>query len=60
MAGRVGDGHLGRIFHQQVKVIILPIHLDYLRLEVGADLGEEGAQPLDGVAIEHSTAVFPH
>jgi hypothetical protein len=29
-----------------------------LRLEVSADLGEDHAQPVDGVAVEHVTAVF--
>ncbi len=41
-------------------MIALIIHLDQLRLEVGAGLGEDGAQAADGVAIEHSAAIFRH
>ncbi|CDW92735.1 conserved hypothetical protein [Thiomonas sp. CB2] len=52
--------HLGRILDQQMHMIVLSIHLDQLRLEIGAGFGKEGAQALDGVAIEHSVAVFRH
>src|SRR5690606_39836376 len=54
----IGDSHLGRVFHKQVNVIVLAVHLDQLRLEVGADLGEDRAQPVDGVAIEYPAAIF--
>ena len=40
----VGDGDLGRVLHQQVDMIILAVHLDQLRLEVGADPGEDRPQ----------------
>lgn len=29
-------------------------------MEIGADLSEDGTQPTDGVAIEHSAAIFRH
>lgn len=29
-----------------------------VRLEVGADLAEDGAKPVDGAAVEHSVAIF--
>ena len=41
-------------------MIVLAVHFDQLRLEVGAGLGEDGAQPTEDVAIEHSEAVFRH
>ena len=56
----VGDGNLGRIFDQQADVIVLSVHLDQLRFEIGLDVGEDVAQALDGVTIEHSAAIFRH
>jgi hypothetical protein len=41
-------------------MVVLAVHLDQLRLKVGADLGEDDSQPLNGVAIEHSAAIFRH
>jgi len=41
-------------------MIVLAIHLDQLRLEVCAGIGEYDAQPVDGVAIEHFVAIFHH
>ena len=41
-------------------MVVLSVHLNQLRLEVGAGLVEDGAKPLDGIAIEHSAAVFRH
>ncbi|AKX50278.1 hypothetical protein AKN89_01330 [Thiopseudomonas alkaliphila] len=41
-------------------MIVLAVHFDQLRLEVGAGLGEDGAQQTEGVAIEHSAVVFRH
>ena len=38
----------------------LAIRLHQLRLEVHADLGEDGSQPVDCVAIEHPATVFRH
>ena len=37
------DGHLRLVFHEQVNVIVLAIHFDQLRLEVGADFGKDCA-----------------
>lgn len=55
-----GDGYLWRIFNQQVDMIVLAIHLDQLRPEVCTGIGEYDAQPIDGVAVEHSAAIFSH
>lgn len=41
-------------------MIVLAVHLDQLRLEIGAGLGEDVAQPVDGIAVEHSAAVLRH
>ncbi|TQN75901.1 UNVERIFIED_ORG: hypothetical protein FHU00_4958 [Citrobacter freundii] len=43
-----------------VDMIVFAIHLDQLRLEVCADIGEYDAQPVDGVAVEHFVALFRH
>jgi putative transposase len=39
-------------------MIVFAVHLDQLSLEIGADLGEDGAQPVDGIAIEHFAAIL--
>ncbi len=41
-------------------MVVPAVHLDQLRLEVSADLGEDHAQPVDGVAIKHAAAIFRH
>ncbi|GAA5091352.1 hypothetical protein GCM10023337_17130 [Paenalcaligenes hermetiae] len=41
-------------------MIILAVHLNELRLKVGADLGKDRPQPVDGVAVEHITAILRH
>ena len=56
----VGDGDLGRVLDQQMHVIVLAVHLDQLRLEVGAGLGEDDAQPVDGIAVEHPATILRH
>lgn len=43
-----------------MHVINLALHLDQLRLEVGANPIEYRAQSVDGVAIEYSATVFRH
>ena len=45
---------------KQVHMIVLAVHRDQLRLEVGAGLGEDGSRAGDGVAIEHRAANFDH
>src|SRR5690606_10362386 len=54
----VGNGDLGRVLDQQMHVIVFAIHLDQFSLEIGADLGEDGAQPVDSISIEHSAAIL--
>ena len=41
-------------------MIVLAVHLNQLRLEVGADLGEDHSQPVDGVAVEYVAAILSH
>lgn len=55
-----GDGHLGGIGHEEVDVVVLAVHLDEFPLEVAANLGEGGSEALDGVAVEHLSAIFGH
>src|SRR5690554_3768425 len=44
--------HLRRILNQKMNLIVLAVHLDQARLEVGTDLGEDAAQGINGRAIE--------
>lgn len=41
-------------------MIVLAVHLDQMRLVIGADLGEDVAQPVDGIVVEPSAAVLRH
>jgi hypothetical protein len=41
-------------------MIVLAVHLNQLRFEVGADLGEDRSQSVDGVTVEHVATVFRH
>jgi len=50
MFRRVGD--------EQVYVFSLAIHLDKLRLEVGANLLEDGPKPIDSISVEHLSSIF--
>ena len=50
------NGHLRRIFHQQVNMIISAVHADQGGLEVGTDLGKDRTKSLDGIAVERLQA----
>ena len=39
-------------------MIVLAVHLEQLCLEVGADLGEDRAQPFKGIVVKHAGAVL--
>ena len=41
-------------------MIVLTVHLDQLRLEIGADLAEDHTETVDGIAIEYPAAIFRH
>ncbi len=41
-------------------MIVFAIHLDQFRIEVRADLGEDAAQVVDGVTVQHLASVFGH
>ncbi len=55
-----GDRDLGRILHQQMRMIVLAVHLHQRGLEVQAHAAEDAAQRIDGRAVEHLAAVFRH
>lgn len=55
-----GYRHFRRIADQQMHMVVLPVHLDQLRLKVSTDLGEQFAQPVDGCRIKHFAAIFRH
>lgn len=55
-----GYSDLRRVLHQQVNMTVPAVHLDQLRPEIGAGPGEDVAQPVDGIAVEHSAAVLRH
>lgn len=52
--------HLGRIVHQQVHMVIFPIHLNQLRLEIHADRGKDTAHIIEYGGSENAAAVFGH
>lgn len=54
------SGRRGAVLDQQMHMIILAVHLDQLRLEIGTGLGEDDAQSVDGVAVEHFATVLRH
>lgn len=54
------DGNLGVVLHKKVDVVFLAVALHHLRLEVIGYAPEVFAQPLDGVAIKHTSPVFGH
>ena len=56
----LGDLHLGRVAHQQMDIIVFPVHLDELGLEVLADLPEDHFQLLQVLCSEHTASVFRH
>lgn len=41
-------------------MVIFTIHLDQLRVKVGTRRSKDGAQPVDGVGIEHVAPIFRH
>ena len=48
------NGHLRRIFHQQVNMIISAVHADQGGLEVGTDLGKDSLVARIGMETEFS------
>ncbi len=48
------------MLNQQMDMIVLSVHLDQVCLEIGADLGEDHTQPIDGAAIEHAAVTLRH
>ena len=51
-------GYLGRVVHQQMNMIVPAVHLDHLRLEIGADRGEDLAHVVPHRLGEHMATVF--
>ena len=43
-----------------MNMVVFAVHLDEMRIEVSADIPEDSAKPLDGIAIKHFTAIFRH
>ena len=41
-------------------MVVFAIHLDEMRIEVSADIAEDGTKSLHGIAIEHFTTIFRH
>jgi len=46
------------VVDEQVYVFGFAVHLDQLRLEVGANLLEDGFEPLNGVSVEYFFSIF--
>jgi hypothetical protein len=41
-----------------MNVVVFAIHLDQLRLEIVADLGEDGTKASDGISVQCPISVF--
>jgi len=46
------------IVHQQMNVVVFAIHLDQLRLEIVADIGEDGTKASDSISVKYPISVF--
>jgi hypothetical protein len=53
-----GDCHSGRVFHEQVHVVVFTVHLHQRGVRVGADVGEDGAQDVDSLSVEYTAAIL--
>src|SRR6266702_6415450 len=53
-----GDSHFGRVFHEQVDVVVFAVHLHQRGVRVRADVGEDAAQEVDSLCVEHTAAIF--
>jgi hypothetical protein len=49
---------LWRVVDEQVYVFGFAVHFDQLRMEVQADLLENGLKPLEGVSVKHLSSIF--
>ena len=49
---------LRRVVHQQMNVVVFAIHLDQLRLEIVADVAEDGTQASDSISVQYPISVF--
>jgi len=46
------------IVHQQMNVVVFAIHLDQLRLEIVADVAEDGTKASDSISVQYPISVF--
>ena len=46
------------VVHQQMNVVVFAIHLDQLRLEIVADLAEDGTKASDSISVQCPRSVF--
>ena len=49
---------LRRVVHQQMNVVVFAIHLDQLRLEIVADVAEDGTKASDSISVQRPISVF--
>ena len=56
----MGNGDLWRIFNQKVGMVVFAVHLSKASLEVLTDIGENGAESPDSVAVEDVSTIFGH
>jgi len=53
-----GDSRFGRVFQEQVHVVVFPVPLHQRGVRVGADVGEDGAQDVDSRGVEYTAAIL--
>ncbi len=46
------------IVHQQVNVVVFAVQLNQFCLEIGADLGKDGAKAVDGISVKHPIPIL--
>lgn len=55
-----GDGYLGRVFDEQVHVVVFPVELAHLGAEIAADLPHGILAAPQHVRVERAAPVFRH
>jgi len=46
--------------HKQVNVVVFAVHRNKFCLEIGADLGKDGAKSVDSISVQHPMSILCH
>jgi hypothetical protein len=50
--------HFGRIFHEQVYLVVFAVHLHPRDVRIRADVGADAAQDVDSLCVKHTAAML--